>query len=162
LPRFGSRGSTTGSRASITGCWTAPRVRAFLMGANRWLDFDAWPPEEVTSKQLDLHAGTGWSDASLNGGAATFERLCDEYPDGRSMSVCDGILRARYRDSTQRPELMDPGKIYEFEVDLWATAQSFPLGHRLRVELTSSDFPRYERNLNTGGPLGRKSLAGWR
>jgi len=83
-------------------------------------------------------------------------RLCDVYPDGCSMSVCDGILRGRYRDSTHRPELMDPGQIYQFEVDLWATAQSFPPGHRLRVELTSSDFPRYDRNLSTGGPLGEE------
>jgi len=81
-------------------------------------------------------------------------RLCDVYPDGRSMSVCDGILRGRYRGSMQRPELMDPGQTYQFEVDLWATAQSFPPEHRLRVEVTSSDFPRYDRNLNTGGPLG--------
>ena len=52
---------------------------------------------------------------------------------------------------------MDPGQIYHFEVDLWATAQSFPPGHRLRVEVTSSDFPRYDRNLNTGGPFGTES-----
>src|SRR5262249_8919819 len=83
-------------------------------------------------------------------------RLCDVYPDGRSMSVCDGILRGRYRDSMQRPELMEPGQMYRFEVDLWATAQSFLRGHRLRVEVTSSDFPRYERNLNTGGPIGEE------
>jgi len=66
-------------------------------------------------------------------------RLCDVYPDGRSMSVCDGILRARYRDSTERPELLVPGRVYRFEVDLWATAQSFLAGHRIRVEVTSSE-----------------------
>jgi putative CocE/NonD family hydrolase len=49
-----------------------------------------------------------------------------------------------------------PGQVYRFEVDLWATAQSFPPGHRLRVEVTSSDFPRYDRNLNTGGPFGEE------
>lgn len=81
-------------------------------------------------------------------------RLCDVWPDGRSMSVCDGVLRARYRNSFSSPELMKPGEMYRFEVDLWATAQVFQAGHRLRVEVTSSDFPRYDRNMNTGGRFG--------
>jgi uncharacterized protein len=81
-------------------------------------------------------------------------RLCDVWPDGRSMSVCDGILRACYRDSLTNPALMRPGQIYRFEIDLQATAQVFQTGHRLRVEVTSSDFPRYDRNLNTGEAFG--------
>jgi putative CocE/NonD family hydrolase len=81
-------------------------------------------------------------------------RLCDVWPDGRSMSVCDGILRARYRDSLAQPTLMHPGEVYRFEVDLRATAQVFQAGHQLRVEVTSSDFPRYDLNLNTGGAFG--------
>jgi putative CocE/NonD family hydrolase len=78
-------------------------------------------------------------------------RLCDVWPDGRSMFVCDGILRARYRTSFEHPELMAPGNVYRFDIDLFATAQAFQPGHRLRVQVTSSDFPRYARNLNTGG-----------
>jgi len=81
-------------------------------------------------------------------------RLCDVWPDGRSMSVCDGILRARYRDSFAQPALMQPDQVYRFEIDLQATAQVFQAGHQLRVEVTSSDFPRYDRNLNTGGAFG--------
>lgn len=77
-------------------------------------------------------------------------RLCDVWPDGRSMSVCDGILRARYRTSFEHPQLMSPAQAYRFEIDLWATAQVFQPGHRFRVHVTSSDFPRYARNLNTG------------
>ena len=84
-------------------------------------------------------------------------RLCDVWPDGRSMSVCDGILRARYRESLTSPTLLTPGEVYRFEVDLWSTAQVFKAGHRLRVHVTSSDFPRYDRNLNTGGPFGTES-----
>lgn len=83
-------------------------------------------------------------------------RLCDVWPDGRSMSVCDGILRARYRHSLERAELITPGQIYRFEVDMLATAQVFQAGHRVRVQVTSSDFPRYDRNLNTGGPFGEE------
>jgi putative CocE/NonD family hydrolase len=85
-------------------------------------------------------------------------RLCDVCPDGRSMPVCDGILRARFRNSLQRPELMTPGRIYRFEIDMSATAQVFLSGHRLRIEVTSSDFPRYDRNLNTGGPFGEEAI----
>ena len=84
-------------------------------------------------------------------------RLCDVHPDGRSLSVCDGILRARYRDSLEQPEPMQPDTVYRFQVDLWATAHTFKAGHRLRVHVTSSDFPRYDRNLNTGGPIGHES-----
>jgi putative CocE/NonD family hydrolase len=84
-------------------------------------------------------------------------RLCDVWPDGRSLTVCDGILRARYRDSFERPVLMEPGEVYRFEVDLRAIAQTFQAGHRLRVHVTSSDFPRYDRNLNTGGPVAREA-----
>jgi putative CocE/NonD family hydrolase len=85
-------------------------------------------------------------------------RLCDVWPDGRSMTVCDGILRARYRESYERPMLLEPGGVYRFEVDLRATAQTFQAGHRLRVHVTSSDFPRYDRNLNTGGPVAREAV----
>ena len=83
-------------------------------------------------------------------------RLCDVWPDGRSLSVCDGILRARYRSSMEHTELMTPDQVYCFDVDLWSTAQVFQAGHRLRVQVTSSDFPRYDRNLNTGGPIGKE------
>jgi putative CocE/NonD family hydrolase len=83
-------------------------------------------------------------------------RLCDVWPDGRSMSVCDGILRSRYRNSSERSEPLTPDQIYRFEVDLWATAQTFLPGHRIRVQLTSSDFPRYDRNMNTGRPFGEE------
>ncbi|MFL5704020.1 MAG: CocE/NonD family hydrolase [Ktedonobacteraceae bacterium] len=83
-------------------------------------------------------------------------RLCDVWPDGRSMSVCDGILRARYRNSMTQPTLMYPGQVYCFEIDLQATAQVFQAGHQLRVEVTSSDFPRYDRNLNTGETFGMR------
>jgi putative CocE/NonD family hydrolase len=81
-------------------------------------------------------------------------RLCDVWPDGRSLSVCDGILRARYRDGLTHPTLLRPGQVYRYEIDLQATAQVFLAGHRLRVDVASSDFPRYDRNLQTGEALG--------
>lgn len=81
-------------------------------------------------------------------------RLCDVWPDGRSVRVCDGIARARYRNSLEQEELLTPGQVYRYEIDMTATAQTFLPGHRIRVHVTSSDFPRYDRNLNTGKPFG--------
>ena len=77
-------------------------------------------------------------------------RLCDLHPDGRSMLICDGIQRARYRESDYHPSLLEPGKIYEISVDLWATSIRVFAGHRLRVIINSSSFPRYDVNPGTG------------
>ena len=75
-------------------------------------------------------------------------RLTEVYPDGRSINIVDGVLRARYRDDPAVPRLIEPGKIYRYEVDLWATSNVFQAGNRLRVSVHSSNFPRWSRNLN--------------
>jgi putative CocE/NonD family hydrolase len=71
-------------------------------------------------------------------------------PDGFAQNLTDGILRARYRESRCISRLLSPGEVYEFTIDLWATSYVFQPGHRLRVEVSSSNFPRFDRNLNTG------------
>jgi predicted acyl esterase len=81
-------------------------------------------------------------------------KLCDVYPDGRSMIVADGIIRARHRNSIEKSELIEPGKIYEYEIDLWSTSLLFCPGHRVRVAISSSNSPRFEPNPNTGRPSG--------
>jgi len=68
--------------------------------------------------------------------------------------VLDGIIRARHRKSMETSELMKPGKIYEFEIDLWSTSLVFSPGHRVRVAISSSNAPRFEPNPNTGKPSG--------
>ena len=78
-------------------------------------------------------------------------KLLDVFPDGRVMNMVEGITRARYRDGYARPEMMSPGTVYVVPVDLQATSWYLPPGHRLRVEVSSSNFPRFDRNLNTGG-----------
>lgn len=78
-------------------------------------------------------------------------RLTDVFPDGRAIQIQNGILRARHRNPGAAPELLEPGKIYCFEIDLWATAHRFEVGHRLRVDISSADFPRFDRNSNCGG-----------
>ena len=77
-------------------------------------------------------------------------KLVDVRPDGYAQNLADGILRARYRESHSRPSLLTPGKVYELMIDLWATSHVFLPGHSIRVEISSSNFPRFDRNLNTG------------
>jgi uncharacterized protein len=78
-------------------------------------------------------------------------KLVDVWPDGRAFNVQEGALRMRYRDGYGQPALMSPGTVYKATIDLRAIAQYLPAGHRLRLQVTSSNFPRLERNLNTGG-----------
>jgi putative CocE/NonD family hydrolase len=77
-------------------------------------------------------------------------KLVDVWPNGFAQNLTEGIVRARYRDSQQTPELLNPGQIYKFLIDLWSTSNVFLKGHQLRVEISSSNFPRFDRNLNTG------------
>ena len=79
-------------------------------------------------------------------------RLVDVWPDGRATSIQEGALRLRYRNGFERPELMEPGREYAVTVDMRAVAYQVRRGHRLRLQVTSSNFPRLERNLNTGAP----------
>ena len=80
-------------------------------------------------------------------------RLSDVSPDGVARPVAEGILRARYRESPAVQRMMEPGEVYEVQVDLWSTSNLFRGGHRIRILVTSSWFPRWDRNLNTGGPF---------
>ena len=81
-------------------------------------------------------------------------KLVDVHPTGYAQNLLDGIIRARYRESASTPELMEPGRPYLFTIDLWATSNVFLPGHRIRVEVSSSNFPRFDRNLNTKEPFG--------
>jgi hypothetical protein len=81
-------------------------------------------------------------------------RLIDVYPDGRAINIAEGILRTRYRDSLEEPKLMNPGEVYELEIDLIGTANLFQKGHRVRLHITSSHFPQFNRNPNTGKAFG--------
>lgn len=80
-------------------------------------------------------------------------RLCDVHPDGRSIILSDGIIRTRFREGLDREVMMEPGRIYELEIEMNATSNTFLPGHRVRLEITSSCFPRFNRNLNTGEPI---------
>jgi putative CocE/NonD family hydrolase len=77
--------------------------------------------------------------------------LLHVFPDGRAERIQEGVARARFREGFDRPTLLEPGTVYEYEMDLWFTALVIPSGHRLRVAVSSALFPKYDRNLNTGG-----------
>ncbi len=113
-----------------------------------------------TSPALDRHVEiTGpvrvkiWASSSAPDTDFT-AKLCDVYPDGRSMIVLDGILRASHRGSIEKREPLEPGKIYELDIDLWSTSFVISPGHRVRVAISSSNSPRFEPNPNTGLPSG--------
>ncbi|MBI1940230.1 MAG: CocE/NonD family hydrolase, partial [Acidobacteria bacterium] len=100
---------------------------------------------EVTGPvRLELYASSSAVDTDFTA------KLVDVWPNGFAQNLTDGILRARYRNSHQKPEFMNPGGVYKITIDLWATSNVFRKGHRLRLEVSSSNFPRFNRNLNAG------------
>jgi putative CocE/NonD family hydrolase len=106
-------------------------------------------PLEVTGPiKLILHADSSARDTDFTA------KLLDVYPDGKAYNLCDGIIRARYRESNTAPALLEPGKSCRYEIDLWVTSNLFKPGHRIRVEISSSNFPRFARNPNTGHDFG--------
>ncbi len=109
---------------------------------------------EVTGPiQLVLYASSSALDTDFTG------KLVDVSPDGHADLLADGILRARYHNSLSAPELLEPGKIYEFSIDIGATSNVFLPGHRIRLEVSSSNFPRFDRNTNTGGIISTETEA---
>jgi putative CocE/NonD family hydrolase len=104
---------------------------------------------EVTGPlELQLFASSSARDTDF------MVRLVDVYPDGRAINIAEGCIRARYRNSILKPQLLTPHEPYPFRIDMGVTSHLFRKGHRLRVHLTSSDFPRFDRNMNTGNPIG--------
>ena len=104
---------------------------------------------EVTGPvKVVLHAASDAVDTDF------VAKLVDVYPDGTSYNMAEGIVRARYRESLSKPSLMKPGQIYRFEIDLVGTSVAFQKGHRIRVHVTSSHFPQFDRNPNTGAAFG--------
>jgi putative CocE/NonD family hydrolase len=206
-----------------------PPVRLFVMGTNRWVSFDTFPPPAEctpwyltedggltpdrpareggvdyryepespvpttggTTLMLGFEAGpqdqrevqrrpdvvsftsdvlaepvtvAGYVEVTLFASTTAVDtdfvvRLCDDLPDGRSVNLADGIIRASVRESydhrgplePKRPTPVVPGEVLEYRFNLWATAHTFLAGHRIRVDVTSSSFPQWDPNLNTGG-----------
>jgi uncharacterized protein len=84
-------------------------------------------------------------------------KLVDVYPDGKAINLNNGIIRARFRRSLEKPDLLEPGKVYEYAIEVWPTSNLFAAGHQIRLEVSSSNYPQYDRNPNTGHPFGTDS-----
>jgi predicted acyl esterase len=100
--------------------------------------------EVIGPVRVVLYAGTSARDTDFTA------KLVDVFPDGRAQNLTDGILRLRYRKSLEKPELARPGEICKLTIDAGVTGNVFQKGHRIRMEISSSNFPRFDRNPNTG------------
>jgi uncharacterized protein len=106
-------------------------------------------PVEVTGPiSLTLYATSSAVDTDWTA------KLVDVYPDGRAINLNNGIIRARYRDSLEHTSPINPGETYKYVFNIWPTSNVFLEGHKIRVEISSSNFPHYDRNPNTGHPFG--------
>jgi putative CocE/NonD family hydrolase len=104
---------------------------------------------EVTGPiRVGLHASSSARDTDF------VARLIDIWPTGFRQRICDGVVRARFRNGMDQPSLIESGEIYQYTIECWDTCQVFKAGHRIGLEITSCAFPKYDRNLNTGEPLG--------
>jgi uncharacterized protein len=109
-------------------------------------------PIEITGPiELVLYAASSAVDTDFTA------KLVDVHPDGRVVNLNNGIIRASYRESLENPEPIEPGKIYRYAIEIWPTSNLFRAGHQIRLEISSSNFPHYARNLNTGAEFGATS-----
>jgi uncharacterized protein len=104
--------------------------------AELWISSDC-PDTDFTIKLIDVYPAN------------------PDYPEGYAMNLTDGILRCRYRDSWEKPSLMTPGQVYRIRVEAFPTSNLFKAGHRIRLDVSSSNFPHFDLNPNTGEPEGR-------
>lgn len=113
-------------------------------------------PLEVTgSVAVELHASSTGLDTDFTARLVDWHPPNADYPEGYALELCQTILRARYRNSRERAELLEPNQIYRLALTLPPTSNLFACGHRIRVDISSSDFPRFDVNPNTGEPLGQ-------
>ncbi len=106
-------------------------------------------PLEVTGPvKVELYASSSAPDTDF------MAKLVDVWPNGFAQRLCDGMVRARFREGMHQPSLIEPGKVYKYSIDCWNTSQVFKSGHRIGLEIASSAFPKFDRNLNTGAQLG--------
>jgi len=109
---------------------------------------------EITGElAMHLFAATSARDTDFTA------QLIDVYPDGKAYNMADGVMRARYRKSIFQPELVTPGEIDEYVIRMGTTSHLFKRGHRIRVDISSSNFPAWDRNMNSGKPIGEDTEA---
>jgi len=129
-----------------------PRDQRWIQNRDDVLVYTSEPQEtdlEVTGRLLiKLYAASTAKDTDFTG------KLVDVHPNGYAQILKDGVIRARYRNSFKKQELLTPDEVYEYTIDLWSTSHVFQKGHRIQVEISSSNFPKFDRNPNTGHTFG--------
>jgi putative CocE/NonD family hydrolase len=127
------------ARADVLTFQTAPLERALeVTGPVRVTLYAASSARDTdwTAKLIDVHPPSG------------------DYPEGLAINLTDSIIRARYREGWEQPRLLEPGQVYPFTFELYPTSNVFRAGHRIRLDVSSSNFPRFDVNPNTGGEPG--------
>ena len=115
---------------------------------------------EVTGEiQVTLWISSSAVDTDFTAKLVDVHPANEDYPNGYAMNLVDSIIRTRYRDSWEREELMVPGEVYQVQIRIPPTSNLFTPGHRIRFEISSSNFPRFDRNPNTGEPVGQHTHA---
>ncbi|MHB0877939.1 MAG: CocE/NonD family hydrolase [Anaerolineae bacterium] len=118
---------------------------------------------EVTGPiEVVLYAASSAPDTDFTAKLLDVYPPSDDYADGFALNLTDSVIRARYRDSAEAPTLLEPGQVYELRFPLYPTSNVFKAGHRIRLDVSSSNFPRFDVNPNTGGPIGsdrRRAIA---
>lgn len=115
---------------------------------------------EVTGEiEVKLYASSSAKDTDFTAKLIDVYPPSSEWPGGFALNIGDGIVRARFRESLKSEKLMTPGEVYEFTIKLYPTSNVFKKGHRIRVDISSSNFPRFDVNPNTGEPLNRQRLS---
>ncbi len=144
--------SVGGNNCCGTPTPAGPRDQRTIEGRRDILVYTSDPLEqelEVTGPvKVVLHASSDAPDTDF------VAKLVDVHPDGTSYNMAEGIVRARYRDSVAAPAPLTAGTVYRFEIDLVGTSVAFLKGHRIRVHVTSSHFPQFDRNPNTAAKFG--------
>ena len=137
-----------------------------LSSRNDVVVFQSEPLEEdleVTGEiEVKLWASSSAVDTDFTAKLIDVHPPNPDFPGGFDMNIGDGIIRARFRNSIETEELMEPGTVYPFTIRLYPTSNVFKKGHRIRVDISSSNFPRFDINPNTGEPLNdhrRKEIA---
>jgi uncharacterized protein len=137
--------------AAVPGAYPGPADQAAVEAREDVLCFTTAvlerPVEATGHVTLVLHISSSAPDTDFTG------KLVDVHPDGKAILVCEGVQRARYRRSLTEPEPLEPGTVYELSIELCVTSNVFLPGHRIRLEVSSSNFPRYDRNTNTGATI---------
>ena len=146
---------TSGGNVSMYPSFGGPRDQRGIQARADVLVYTSKPLEsdvEVSGRVLaKIYAASSARDTDFTA------KLVDVHENGYAQLLAEGIIRARYRDSFTEQKLLEPGRVYEYMIDLWSTSHVFPKGNKIQVEISSSNFPKYDRNPNTGNEFGADS-----